>query len=255
MGKAVMAYQDEKRELNGHFGDSVESARKPRYSVPSNTEPRQGPFFHSSPADFQPGDMISTAESRGEKNRFNEGNRRQNEITQRHTYFTNDLEWLNRKFHGHQNHEERKAGSNQRLYEVEPTGSFSRDRNTHESQQAYKSPSPLRVVSEVHARPQTFAAGFDVTRRSQVPDDKWEQTAHPGRWEAKQRADAATRAQQSQNAQASFDAHWQSIRSHPGYDSERGRYDDGVPYQAHYGPGWQQKAADIHGPDYSSYEF
>jgi hypothetical protein len=98
-----------------------------------------GPFFHGTKADLQPGDLLTAG--------FNSNYRP--EVVMNHIYFTalHDGAGLAAEL---------AAGNGEpRVYEVEPTGDFEDDPNVTDKKfpgnptRSYRSTSPIRVVREV----------------------------------------------------------------------------------------------------------
>ena len=100
----------------------------------------EGPFFHGTKADLQPGDLLTA----GFRSNYRP------EIVMNHVYFTALRDGAGLAA-------ELAAGDGEpRVYLVEPTGAFENDPNVTDKKfpgnptRSYRSTDPLRVVAEVH---------------------------------------------------------------------------------------------------------
>ena len=100
----------------------------------------EGPFFHGTKADLQPGDLLTA----GFRSNYRP------EIVMNHIYFTALRDGAGLAA-------ELAAGDGEpRVYLVEPTGAFENDPNVTDKKfpgnptRSYRSTDPLRVVAEVH---------------------------------------------------------------------------------------------------------
>jgi hypothetical protein len=113
-----------------------------------------GPFFHGTKADLQPGDLLTAG--------FNSNYRP--EVVMNHIYFTalHDGAGLAAEL---------AAGNGEpRVYEVEPTGDFEDDPNVTDKKfpgnptRSYRSTSPIRVVREVDDWPRLAPEALQAWR-------------------------------------------------------------------------------------------
>ena len=114
----------------------------------------EGPFFHGTKADLQPGDLLTA----GFRSNYRP------EIVMNHIYFTALRDGAGLAA-------ELAAGDGEpRVYLVEPTGPFEDDPNVTDKKfpgnptRSYRSTEPLRVVAEVHDWPRLSAEALQAWR-------------------------------------------------------------------------------------------
>jgi hypothetical protein len=127
----------------------------------------EGPFFHGTKADVQPGDLLTA----GFRSNYRP------EVVMNHIYFTalHDGAGLAAELAaGH---------CEPRVYEVEPTGDFEDDPNVTDKKfpgnptRSYRSTSPIRVVREVHDWPRLAPEALQAWRdrlRAILDDERGE---------------------------------------------------------------------------------
>lgn len=251
----------------GKYGyNRADPQRDARYTVsePQGSNPRagrRGPFFHATTAEFQPGDHLLPPRDREAPIR--PGNK-QSALAARNSYITSSPAFLHKyadenmpAYGSEAEHEIRsvmgprgeyhvrmpKQKPETHTYEVEPTGSFRRDEYTRSTPFAYRTEHPVNIVDEVHLQPAYARPGqWQVTRKSQVSPEAWENLKYP------QRA-----AQRQEAAEAQRRAEYESRRD-PAFDSlEMDRLENGLhPAQVH-GPDWQAKMQTRYGERWKDY--
>ena len=127
----------------------------------------EGPFFHGTKADVQPGDLLTA----GFRSNYRP------EVVMNHIYFTalHDGAGLAAEL---------AAGHGEpRVYEVEPTGDFEDDPNVTDKKfpgnptRSYRSTSPIRAVREVHDWPRLAPEALQAWRdrlRAILDDERGE---------------------------------------------------------------------------------